>query len=89
MLGIDISVIPRQLLQSFNAPFLGIRMIIPLSHSVGTITFFQILWKIGWRVLAAKMGSVLNSSAFRLSEPGAFSFFRVLIAATISDMVGG
>ena len=37
---------------------------------------------------AASSGSALNSSAFRLSWPGAFPFFRELMAWIISLLVG-
>ena len=39
-------------------------------------------------MVAASSGSALNSSAFRLSWPGAFPFFRELMAWIISLLVG-
>lgn len=43
----------------------------------------------GFSTLVASPGSALNSSAFRLSCPGAFSFFRDLMAEMISSFSGG
>ena len=88
LLGIDRSVIPRQLLQLFSAPFLGILMMLPLHKSSGILLLLQILWNKGKSTDVAIPGSALNSSALRLSRPGDFPFFRVFIAVRISSVAG-
>ena len=88
LLGTDKRVIPRQLLQSLRDPFFGILIITPLLQSVGISSSSQIFVNKGVRMVAASSGSALNSSAFRLSWPGAFPFFRELMAWMISLLVG-
>ena len=88
LLGIDRSVIPRQLLQLFSAPFLGILMMLPLHQSSGILLLLQIFWNKGKSTDAAIPGSSLNRSALRLSRPGDFPFFRYFIVFTISSVVG-
>ena len=88
LLGTDKRVIPRQLLQSLRDPFFGILIITPLLQSVGISSCSQIFVNKGVRMVAASSGSALNSSAFRLSWPGAFPFFRELMAWMISLLVG-
>ena len=80
LLGTDKRVIPRQLLQSLRDPFFGILIITPLLQSVGISSCSQIFVNKVVRMVAASSGSALNSSAFRLSWPGAFPFFRELMA---------
>ena len=74
LLGTDKRVIPRQLLQSLRDPFFGILIITPLLQSVGISSSSQIFVNKVVRMVAASSGSALNSSAFRLSWPGAFPF---------------
>ena len=74
LLGIDRSVIPRQLLQSPKLPFFGIFMIIPSDQSSGISFFSQIVLNSGWSSLEARSGSALKSSAFWLSWPVAIPF---------------
>ena len=88
LLGTDKRVIPRQLLQSLRDPFFGILIITPLLQSVKISSSSQIFVNKGVRMVAASSGSALNSSAFRLSWPGAFPFFRELMAWMISLLVG-
>lgn len=78
LLPIDRSVIPRQLLQSYNVPFLGILMMVPLFQTLGIIDSFQMSLNIGYRMFAVKFVSILKSSAFKLSLRGAFPFLRLL-----------
>lgn len=80
LLGIDRSVIPCQLLQSLKLPFFGIFIMTPSNQSLGISFFSQMVLKSGWSILEARCGSVLKSSAFRLSWPGVFPFFRELMA---------
>lgn len=89
LLGIDRSVIPRQLLQSLKLPLFDIFIIIPSDQSSGISFFSQIVLNSGWSILEASSGSALKRSAFRLSCPGAFPFFRDLMSKTISSFVGG
>lgn len=49
----------------------------------------QISLKVGWRMVAVRSGSVLNSSAFKLSLPGVFQFFKHCMADVISGTSGG
>ena len=71
LLGIDRSVIPRQLLQSLREPFYGVWTMTPLVQSSGAVVSFQIVLKSGCKKSASIAGSALNSSALRLSSPGA------------------
>ena len=71
LLGIDKRVILLQLLQLLRAPFLAS---FP-SHIDG---------KSDWRTSAVSSGSVLKSSALRLSCPGDFPFFSSFMAVIIS-----
>ncbi len=75
LLGIDRRVIPRQLLQSLRGPFFGILKITPLVQSSGTQASVQIILKSGSSIPAAVSGPILNSSAFKLSCPGALLIF--------------
>ena len=88
LLGTDKRVIPSQLLQSLRDPFFGILIITPLLQSVRISSCSQIFVNQGVRMAAASSGSALNSSAFRLSWPGAFPFFRELMTWMISLLVG-
>ena len=82
-------MIPRQLLQSFSAPFFGILIIVASFQSTGILLSSQTFIMRGRRISAAIAGSVLKSSALRLSGPGALLFFRALIALIISSLEGG
>ena len=88
LLGADSSVMPRQLLQSLSAPVLGILMMTPFVQSASTSPPSHIAARSGCRMAAASSGSALKSSALRLSCPGAFPFFRDLIALIISSFSG-
>ena len=79
-------VIPRPLLQSFNAPFFGILIMVASFQSSGILLSCQTFTMRGRRISSAIAGSVLKSSALRLSGPGALLFFRALI---ISSLEGG
>ena len=79
---------PRQLLQSVLVPFLGIFAIMPFFQSVGTFLHLQIDSKSLISVLAEYLGLALNISGQSISVPGAFTFFRVLMASSISLRVG-
>jgi hypothetical protein len=74
LLGMDSKVIPLQLLQLVKSPDFGILMMLPSDQLLGIITFFHILWNTGCKVSAARTGSILKSSAFSWSVPGAFSW---------------
>ena len=82
-------MIPRQLLQSFNAPFFGILIMVASFQSSGILLSCQTFTMRGRRISAAIAGSVLKSSALRLSGPGALLFFRALMALIISSLEGG
>ena len=82
-------VIPSQLLQSFNAPFFGILIMVASFQSSGILLSCQTFTMRGRRISAAIAGSVLKSSALRLSGPGALLFFRALMALIISSLEGG
>ena len=88
LLGTDRRVIPRQLLQSLRDPFFGILIITPPLQSDGISSCSQIFINKGVRMVAASSGSALNSSAFKLSWPGAFPFFREFTAWMIYLLVG-
>ena len=88
LLGTDKRVIPRQLLQSLRDPLFGILIITPFLQSVGISSRSHIFVNKGVRMVAASLGAALNSSAFRLSWPGAFPFFRELMASMISLVAG-
>ena len=89
LLGMDSSVIPRQLLQLLRAPFFGILMIMPSDQSSGISFPSHMSVNRGRSMLAASSGSALFSSAIRLFCPGAFLFLRDLIAEIISSFSGG
>ena len=89
LLGVDNSVMPRQLLQSDRAPFFGILMMTPLFQSSGIFLLSHMVLKSGCNMLAVVTASALNSSALRRSLPGALWFFRELMAAMISSFFGG
>ena len=82
-------MIPRQLLQSFNAPFFGILIKVASFQSSGILLSSQTFIMRGRRISAAIAGSVLKSSALRLSGPGALLFFKALIVLIISSLEGG
>ena len=63
LLGTDSSVIPRQLLQSLRAPFLGILIIIPLVQSSGIASSSHIAENSGCRMSADNSGSALKCLA--------------------------
>lgn len=87
LLGTDKGAMPLQLLQSDRVP-LGTRMMTPWVQSEGIFPFNQISVK-SERMFAAPTGSILNSSALRLSGTGAFPFFSDLMIVIISSLVGG
>ena len=89
LLGVDNSVMPRQLLQSDRAPFFGILMMTPLFQSSGIFLLSHMVLKSGCNMLAVVTASALNSSALRRSLPGALWFCRELMAAMISSFFGG
>ena len=68
-------------------PFFG-TLIIPLLQSVGIFSCSQIFLNKGVWIVTTSSGFALNSSAFRLSWPRAFPFFRELMAWMISLLVG-
>jgi hypothetical protein len=47
------------------------------------------LWNTGCKVSAARTGSIFKSSAFSWSVPGAFLFFKFLMAFCISSFEDG
>ena len=71
LLGMESRVIPRQLLQSFNAPFFGILIMVASFQSSGILLSSQNFIMRVRRISAAMAGSVLKSSALRLSGPAA------------------
>ena len=89
LLGVDNSVMPRQLLQADRAPFFGILMMTPLFQSSGIFLLSHMVLKSGCNMLPVVTASALNSSALRRSLPGALCFFRELMAAMISSFFGG
>ena len=89
LLGIDKRVIPRQLSQFFREPFLGIFTITPFDQSFGIVFPSHMDVKSGLSSFAESSGCTLNSSAFRLSCPGAFPFLSDLMAETIYFSSGG
>ena len=89
LLGMESRVIPRQLFQSFNAPFFGILIMVASFQSSGIHLSSQTFTMRGRRISAAIAGSVLKSSALRLSGPGALLFFRASMALIISSLEGG
>ena len=89
LLGTESRMIPLQLLQSFNKPFLRILTIAPFVHSVGTCFLYHISSNSGLYMLAARMGSALKSSALRFLCPGALLFFRDFMTRIISSVDGG
>ena len=82
-------MIPRQLLQSFNAPFFGILIMAASFQSSGILLSSQTFFMRWRRTSAAIAWSVLKSSALRLSGPGALLFFSALLALIISSLEGG
>ncbi len=89
LLEMDKRVMPRQLLQLLRATFYGIFTMTPLVQSSGTFFSLHMAVKSGVSALAASSGSSLNSSALRLSCPGAFPFLRDLMEEMISSISGG
>ena len=83
LLGVDNSVMLRQLLQSDRAPFFGILMMTPLFQLSGIFLLSHMVLKSGCNMLAIVTVSALNSSSLRQSLPGALWFFRELMAAMI------
>lgn len=61
---------------------------LPSDHVVGIILFFHILHKKRYRIYDVRIGSALKISAGKVSFPGALLFFKVLIAAIISNFDG-
>ena len=88
LLGMDSKVIPLQLLQLVKSSDFGILMMLPSDQLLGIIVFFHILWNTGCKVSATRTGSILKSSAFSWSMPGAFLFFKLLMAFCISSFAG-
>ena len=88
LLGTDKRIIPCQLFQSLKDPFFGIFIIMPLLQSDGISSCSQIFVNKGVRMVAASLGSALNSPALKLSWPGAFPFFKEFMAWMISHLVG-
>ena len=86
VLGMESRVIPRHLLQSFYAPFSGILIMVASFQSSGILLSSQTVIMWGRRISAAVAGSVLKSSALRLSGPGALLFFRALMALVVSSL---
>ena len=73
LLGTDSSVIPRQLLQSFRAPFLGILIIIPFVQSSGITSSSHIVVNRGCSMSADSVKSKLYVWLRRsLSELGPY-----------------
>ena len=89
LLGIDKRVIPHQLSQFFRETFLGIFTITPFDQSFGIVFPSHMDVKSGLSSFAESSGCTLNSSAFRLSSPGAFPFLSDLMAETIYFSSGG
>ena len=89
LLGMESTVIPRQLLQLFNAHFFRILIMVAWFLSSGILLSSQIFIMRGRWISAAIAGSVLKSCALRLSGPGALLFFRALMALIISSLEGG
>ena len=89
LLGMESRVIPHQILQSFNAPFLVILIMVASFQSSGILLSSQTLVMRGRRISAGIAGSALKSLALRLSGPGALLFFRALIALITFSLEGG
>ena len=86
--GTDKRVMPRQLLQTVLVHFLGIFTIMPFFQSAGTFLCLQIDSKSLNSVLSEYLGSELKISGQSTSDPGAFPFFRVLLASSVSPRLG-
>ena len=72
-----------------TGPFFGILIMVASFQSSGILLSCQTFTMRGRRISAAIAGSVLKSSALRLSGPGALLFFRALMALIISSLDGG
>ena len=89
LLGVNHSVMPRELLHSDRAPFFGILMMIPWFQSSGIFLLSHMVLKSGCKMLSVVRASALNSSALRWSLPGALWFLRELMTAMIFSFFGG
>ena len=95
LLGVDNSVMPRQLLHSDRAPFFGILMMIPWFQSSGIFLLSHMVLKSGCKMFAVVTASALKSSALRRSLPGAlwfqmiFSFFGGPVSTIKSSSASG
>ena len=76
-------MIPRQLLQSFNAPFFGIPIMVASFQSSGILLSAQTFIMRGRRISAA-----IARFGVRLSGPGVLLFFRASIALIIFSLEG-
>jgi len=89
LLGIDRSVIPRQLSQFALSPFFGILISKPHFQSLGISPSFQILSNRVCNIFAVISRSTFNTSGGMLSTPAAFPHFNSFNACFISITVGG
>ena len=85
--GIEVSEIPLQLLHCLRSLFFCNLIMIPLSQSVGSTSWFYIFVKRWCKMLLDVSVSVFNISALMLSMPAAFPFFSCLIALCISSLL--
>lgn len=81
--------IPLQFLHSLRSPFLGIVTITPSFQVLGMSQFSQASVISGQSSWAMEAASHLNSSAARLSGPGALLLLSFSIATHSSSAVGG
>ena len=89
LLGMDRSVMPRQLSQLLRSPFIRILDIRPLLQSLGMVSWFQILAKRSVNTMEAVMTSALSNSACSELIPGVLPLFIALTAVSTSAWEGG
>ena len=89
LLGMERSVIPRQLSHFWRFPFLGTLTIRPLVQSLGMFSPFQIVWKRVVRALEDVSRSTFSISAWMESIPAALPVFKALMDFITSSVVGG
>ena len=88
-LSLESIAAPRQLSQVLRLPFLGSFTIRPLAQSSGTVSDAQMEWKKSVRTSADALTSAFSISAWMLSTPQAFPFFRALMVVFTFSLLGG
>ena len=89
LLGMDKSVIPRQLSHTWRLRFLGIFIMSPLTQSLGIVPLSQMVSNKFVRTLVAVLRSAFNISAWMEPTPWALPLFIALMAFLTSASVGG